>query len=55
MRNVINLNGEWKFSKENKKLPESRPKDWEPVELPHTWIHEMPQPPRQGLQASMQD
>lgn len=37
MRNIINLNGEWKFSKENKKLPEVMPEGWESVELPHTW------------------
>ena len=37
MRNIINLNKEWKFSKENEKLPEQMPNGWEEIDLPHTW------------------
>ncbi len=37
MRDIINLNKEWRFSKENKKLPEQMPEGWETVDLPHTW------------------
>ena len=37
MRRIVNLNGGWKFSKENEKLPEQMPEGWESVNLPHTW------------------
>ncbi len=37
MRNIINLNEGWKFSKENEKLPVTMPEDWQDVNLPHTW------------------
>ena len=37
MRDIINLNKEWRFSKENEKLPEQMPEGWEAVDLPHTW------------------
>ncbi len=37
MRNVIEWNADWRFSKENKLLPLSLPLDWHTVDLPHTW------------------
>ncbi len=37
MRNVINLNENWKFIQKNVGLPMEYPKDWETVDLPHTW------------------
>ena len=37
MRNIINLNEGWKFFKENVKLPETLPENWQDVDLPHTW------------------
>ncbi len=37
MRNVINLNSDWKFIQENAGLPASLPGDWQTVDLPHTW------------------
>lgn len=37
MRNIINLNQDWRFIQEDKGLPESLPLDWESVDLPHSW------------------
>ncbi len=37
MRNVINLNENWKFIQKNVGLPTSFPTDWSDVTLPHTW------------------
>lgn len=37
MRNVINLNENWKFIQKNVGLPETFPSDWQDVSLPHTW------------------
>ena len=37
MRQVINLNENWKFIKENAGLPAVLPEDWQTVNLPHTW------------------
>ena len=37
MRNIINLNQKWKFSKENGPLPEKMPESWQSIDLPHTW------------------
>lgn len=37
MRNIINLNDNWKFIQENVGLPTSFPTDWQDVNLPHTW------------------
>lgn len=37
MREIININKGWLFSKTAKKLPEAIPEDWESVDLPHTW------------------
>ena len=36
MRNIVNINRKWAFRK-NGTLPESFPRDWEIVSLPHTW------------------
>ncbi|CVI65905.1 Beta-glucuronidase [Clostridiales bacterium CHKCI001] len=37
MRNIINLNRRWKFIQQNVGLPETLPKSWSDVDLPHTW------------------
>ncbi len=37
MRNIINLNEGWKFIQQNVGLPETLPKSWSDVDLPHTW------------------
>ncbi len=37
MRNIINLNQNWKFIQENVGLPAAYPADWQNVDLPHTW------------------
>lgn len=37
MREKININKEWLFSKSAKSAPNSLPTDWEKVDLPHTW------------------
>lgn len=37
MRQVINWNTKWAFSKEAVKAPEEMPKNWYFVNLPHTW------------------
>lgn len=37
MREKININNGWLFSKSAKAAPESLPTDWEEVNLPHTW------------------
>ena len=37
MRNIINLNENWKFIQKNVGLPSVYPTDWESVDLPHTW------------------
>ncbi|MGN0316067.1 MAG: sugar-binding domain-containing protein, partial [Fusicatenibacter sp.] len=37
MRNVINLNDNWKFIQKDAGLPESLPEDWDSICLPHTW------------------
>lgn len=37
MRKIININQKWAFSKEACKVPESMPKNWYWVNLPHTW------------------
>ena len=37
MRNVININQKWAFSKESKAVPEKMPESWVWVNLPHTW------------------
>lgn len=37
MRQIINLNQKWAFSKESRELPKTFPKNWVFVNLPHTW------------------
>lgn len=37
MREKININIDWLFSKSAKSVPNSLPTDWEKVNLPHTW------------------
>ena len=37
MRNIINLNENWKFIQKNVGLPTVYPTDWQTVDLPHTW------------------
>ena len=37
MRQVIDLNKNWKFIREDVGLPASFPENWQTVDLPHTW------------------
>lgn len=37
MREYRNLNTGWAFSKEAESVPETMPKDWDRVDLPHCW------------------
>ncbi|MCI9124432.1 MAG: glycoside hydrolase family 2 protein [Eubacterium sp.] len=37
MRNLINLNQDWRFIQKNVGLPEAFPSDWDQIHLPHTW------------------
>ena len=37
MRQIMNLNTKWAFSKEAKEVPKSMPERWYWVNLPHTW------------------
>lgn len=37
MRNIINLNQDWRFVQENAGLPEVFPEHWSVINLPHTW------------------
>ena len=37
MRQIININKGWRFSKKPQSTPTALPTDWEPVDLPHTW------------------
>ena len=37
MRNIININENWKFIQENAGLPAQYPTHWNDVDLPHTW------------------
>lgn len=37
MRNIININLDWKFIREDAGLPASYPTHWSDVDLPHTW------------------
>lgn len=37
MREVININGKWAFSKEAAEIPQEMPQNWYWVNLPHTW------------------
>ena len=37
MRQIININKGWRFSKKPQSTPTTLPTDWESVDLPHTW------------------
>ncbi|MBP3678628.1 MAG: beta-galactosidase [Agathobacter sp.] len=37
MRNIININENWKFIQENVGLPTSYPTGWQTVNVPHSW------------------
>ena len=37
MREIVNLNVKWAFSKEASKVPSTMPENWYWVTLPHTW------------------
>ena len=37
MRNIINLNSKWAFTKMATEIPKEMPKMWDFVNLPHTW------------------
>ncbi len=37
MRNVLNFNNGWVFSKNAKEVPSEMPKKWEKVNIPHCW------------------
>ncbi len=37
MRNIININENWKFIQENVGLPTAYPTDWQTVDVPHSW------------------
>ena len=37
MRNVVNFNSGWLFSKVSEGIPSSLPAGWEQLDLPHTW------------------
>lgn len=37
MRNIIDLNEDWRFIQKDVGLPQSFPEDWTKIDLPHTW------------------
>ncbi len=37
MRNIVNLNRDWRFIQEDAGLPEEFPSHWKQIDLPHTW------------------
>lgn len=37
MRKIINMNENWRFIQKDAGLPDRLPKEWELVDLPHTW------------------
>ncbi len=37
MRNIININRKWAFTKQASEIPAAMPKDWNFVNLPHSW------------------
>ena len=37
MRQIMNINAGWAFSKEANAIPATLPTDWESVQLPHSW------------------
>ena len=37
MRNILNFNADWKFTKHADTIPAALPSDWEQLSLPHSW------------------
>ena len=37
MRTIINFNAKWAFTKQASEVPAQLPKDWNWVNLPHSW------------------
>lgn len=37
MRNILNFNADWVFSKQADTIPAALPNDWEQLSLPHSW------------------
>ena len=37
MRNIVNFNAKWAFTKQADAVPATLPEDWEWVNLPHSW------------------
>ena len=37
MRNIVNFNAKWAFTKQADAVPEALPMNWNWVNLPHTW------------------
>ena len=37
MRNIININKNWFFTKNEVQIPSAMPADWESINLPHSW------------------
>ena len=37
MRNIININENWKFIQEDAGLPSVYPENWQTVDVPHSW------------------
>ena len=37
MRNIVNINSKWTFSKEATAVPAATPATWEAIDLPHSW------------------
>lgn len=37
MRNIININQNWRFIREDAGLPDALPQNWPVIDLPHTW------------------
>ena len=37
MRNIININRNWVFTKDAQSIPATLPSDWESINLPHSW------------------
>ena len=37
MREILNLNAQWQFAKDQSQAPADLPADWESVNLPHSW------------------
>ena len=37
MRNIVNINAKWAFTKQASEIPAAMPTDWNFVNLPHSW------------------